>query len=75
MLSSLVGSEDPRFPTAESPSQGDPGDNDGRAVAAMTKAWPQPESPAQTGPGRTRTQQRNATREITKQATGALQEG
>lgn len=58
MLSSLVGSEDPRFPTAESPSQGDPGDNDGRAVAPLTKRGPQPESPAQTGPGRTRTQQR-----------------
>lgn len=34
MLSSLVGSEDPRFPTAESPSQGKPGDSDGRPAAA-----------------------------------------
>lgn len=34
MLSSLVGSEDPHFPTAESPSQGKPGDSDGRPAAA-----------------------------------------
>lgn len=37
----------PRFPTAESPSQG-PWNNDGRAVAAMTSVAAA-ESPAQTG--------------------------
>ena len=52
MLSSLVSSEDPCFPTAESPSQGKPEDISGRPAAACDKgvAKATSESTEQLGP-------------------------
>ena len=52
MLSSLVSSEDPHFPTAESPSQGKPEDINSRPAAACDKgvAKATSESTEQTGP-------------------------